>query len=48
LANYRIKEIDEWRKMTCTLAKFAEYSNIGANRTGGFGVTEYRPKANSN
>lgn len=42
--NYRIKEKDEWGKVTCALAKFAEYSNIGANRTGGFGVTKHEAK----
>ncbi|MBC7129856.1 CRISPR-associated endoribonuclease Cas6 [Candidatus Bathyarchaeota archaeon] len=29
-----------WNKTTQTLAKFAQYSNIGGNRTGGFGVTK--------
>jgi len=37
---YEVKAKDEWNKVTCTLAKFAEYSNIGGNRTGGFGVTK--------
>lgn len=36
-ATYEMKTMDEWNKTTCTLAKFAEYSNIGGNRTGGFG-----------
>jgi CRISPR/Cas system endoribonuclease Cas6 (RAMP superfamily) len=26
------------------LARFAEYSGIGGNRTGGFGVTKFMPK----
>jgi CRISPR-associated endoribonuclease Cas6 len=40
-ATYEIGTIDEWNKVTCILAKFAEYSNIGGNRTGGFGVTTF-------
>jgi CRISPR-associated endoribonuclease Cas6 len=28
----------EWNKITSTLAKYAEHSNVGGNRTGGFGV----------
>jgi CRISPR-associated endoribonuclease Cas6 len=28
----------EWNKVTCMLARFAEYANVGGNRTGGFGV----------
>ena len=31
----------DWNRMTHTLARFAEYANIGGNRTGGFGVVEY-------
>jgi CRISPR/Cas system endoribonuclease Cas6 (RAMP superfamily) len=30
----------EWNKITCMLAKYAEYANIGGNKTGGFGVTK--------
>jgi len=26
-------------KVACMLAKYAEYANIGGNKTGGFGVT---------
>jgi CRISPR-associated endoribonuclease Cas6 len=40
-ANYRTKEHGEWNRFTSALARFAEYSNVGANRTGGFGVTKY-------
>jgi len=36
----------EWNKITCMLAKFAEYSNIGGNRTGGFGAVTVDLKAN--
>jgi len=25
--------------ITCMLAKYAEYANVGGNKTGGFGVT---------
>jgi len=31
--------MDEWNRVTVALARFAEYSNIGGNRTGGFGET---------
>jgi CRISPR-associated endoribonuclease Cas6 len=39
---YELKAKDQWDRTTITLAKYAEYSNIGGNRTGGFGVTRYR------
>lgn len=29
----------EWNAITCMLAKYAEFANVGGNRTGGFGVT---------
>jgi CRISPR-associated endoribonuclease Cas6 len=32
---------DQWKKVTCMLAKFAEYANVGGNKTGGFGVTKF-------
>jgi CRISPR-associated endoribonuclease Cas6 len=36
---YEIKdEESEWNKMTQVLARFAEFANVGGNRTGGFGV----------
>jgi len=35
---YELRNRDPWNKVTCMLAQFAEYSNIGGNRTGGFGV----------
>ena len=36
---YELKDKEsEWNKVTCMLAKFAEYANVGGNRTGGFGV----------
>jgi len=38
---YELKDTEsEWNKTTCMLAKYAEYSNIGGNKTGGFGVTK--------
>ena len=37
-------ENNNWFKVTQILAKFAEYSNIGGNRTGGFGVTVFKVK----
>jgi len=42
---YELKDKDsEWNKITCMLAKFAEYANIGGNKTGGFGVTKFVPR----
>jgi CRISPR-associated endoribonuclease Cas6 len=43
-ATYEIKALGEWNKVTQVLAKFAEYSNVGGNRTGGFGVAQLRGK----
>jgi len=37
-ATYESKTMGQWGKLTITLARFAEYSNVGGNRTGGFGV----------
>ncbi len=39
---YEMRIEDEWNRITRTLAMYAEYSNIGGNRTGGFGVTRVR------
>ena len=39
---YELGAEDEWNRITQALAKFAEYSNIGGNRTGGFGVTKMK------
>ena len=39
---YETKTMDEWSKTTVMLAKYAEYSNIGGNRTGGFGVAKVK------
>jgi len=37
---YELKDLEsEWNKITCMLARFAEYANVGGNKTGGFGVT---------
>lgn len=42
---YELKdEESEWNKTTCVLARYAEYSNIGGNRTGGFGVVKIQGK----
>lgn len=41
-ATYEIKNQNKWNKVTRILTKFAEYSNIGGNRTGGFGVTRHK------
>ena len=38
---YEMKDKEsEWNKVTCMLARFAEYANVGGNRTGGFGVVK--------
>lgn len=38
---YEIKDREsEWNKVTCMLARYAEYTNVGGNRTGGFGETK--------
>jgi len=42
--NYRLGEGDKWRKLTVALARFAEFSNVGKNRTAGLGVTRYLEK----
>jgi CRISPR-associated endoribonuclease Cas6 len=42
--NYRLGEGDRWRKLTAALARFAEFSNVGKNRTAGLGVTRYLEK----
>jgi CRISPR-associated endoribonuclease Cas6 len=39
---YEVKGLDEWNRITQVLARFAEYSNVGGNRTGGFGVTKLK------
>jgi len=37
---YELKDKEsEWNKVTSILAKFAEFANVGGNKTGGFGVT---------
>jgi CRISPR/Cas system endoribonuclease Cas6 (RAMP superfamily) len=36
-SEYEMDYAGEWNKVTFDLARFAEYSNIGGNRTGGFG-----------
>jgi len=39
---YELKDKEsEWNKVTCMLAKFAEYANLGGNKTGGFGVANF-------
>jgi len=38
---YEMKDKEsKWNKITCMLAKYAEYANIGGNKTGGFGETK--------
>jgi CRISPR/Cas system endoribonuclease Cas6 (RAMP superfamily) len=38
---YEMKDKEsEWNKITCMLAKYAEYANIGRNKTGGFGMVK--------
>jgi CRISPR-associated endoribonuclease Cas6 len=37
---YRFQRDDKWNRNTLSLARLAEYSNIGKNRTAGFGVSE--------
>ncbi|MFQ6075692.1 MAG: hypothetical protein ACE5Z5_06120 [Candidatus Bathyarchaeia archaeon] len=32
--SYEMDSQDEWNRVTVTLARFAEYSNIGGDRTG--------------
>jgi CRISPR-associated endoribonuclease Cas6 len=45
-ATYELKDKEsEWNKVTLMLARFAEYANIGGNRTGGFGVARLFLKA---
>jgi len=42
---YELKDLkSEWNKVTVMLAKFAEYANIGGNKTGGFGVVKTQQK----
>ena len=42
---YELKDKEsEWNKITCMLAKHAEYANVGGNKTGGFGVTRFVPR----
>ncbi|MCS7139030.1 MAG: CRISPR system precrRNA processing endoribonuclease RAMP protein Cas6 [Crenarchaeota archaeon] len=36
--------LERFSKFTDALMKFAEYSNVGGNRTAGFGVVKYSPK----
>jgi CRISPR/Cas system endoribonuclease Cas6 (RAMP superfamily) len=45
-ATYELKDKEsEWNKVTCMLSKFAEYANVGGNRTGGFGVVRLALKS---
>lgn len=38
---YEMKDKEsEWNRITCMLAKYAEYANIGGNKTGGYGVVK--------
>lgn len=41
LGDMQVKDLEnKWNKITCTLAKYAEYANIRGDKTGGFGVTK--------
>jgi hypothetical protein len=41
---YETDAKDEWNRVTVSLARFAEYSNIGENRTGEFGEVYLIPR----
>ncbi|RLI43968.1 hypothetical protein DRO69_08455, partial [Candidatus Bathyarchaeota archaeon] len=41
---YELRDGGEWNRITQMLARYAEYSNVGGNRTGGFGVTKHKIK----
>ncbi|MEM2126678.1 MAG: CRISPR-associated endoribonuclease Cas6 [Candidatus Bathyarchaeia archaeon] len=44
-ATYEMKDPEsEWGRVTCTLARYAEFANVGGNRTGGFGVVKFMPR----
>jgi CRISPR-associated endoribonuclease Cas6 len=45
-ATYKLDAEGDWNRLTVALAKFAEYSNVGGNRTGGFGEIEFYRKPN--
>ncbi len=38
---YSLQELDDGNRLTVSLTRFARYSNIGGNRTGGFGVIAF-------
>ncbi|MEM2999891.1 MAG: CRISPR system precrRNA processing endoribonuclease RAMP protein Cas6 [Candidatus Bathyarchaeia archaeon] len=41
---YEMKDTEsEWNRITCMLARYAEYSNVGGNRTCGFGIVRMLP-----
>jgi CRISPR-associated endoribonuclease Cas6 len=42
---YEMDTDGDWNRVTSILARFAEFSNVGGNRTGGFGETRFRPTA---
>ena len=43
---YELKDrASEWNRVTCMLAKFAEFANVGGNKTGGFGVARLMLKS---
>jgi len=44
MGGIRNEGLDKWSQVTLVFARFAEYSNIGGNRTGGFGVTLFVSK----
>ena len=46
-ATYGLDANDKWNRLTVTLARLAEYSNVGGNRTGGFGEVKLQLKPSS-
>jgi CRISPR-associated endoribonuclease Cas6 len=41
---YEMKDKESgWNRVTCMLAKYSEYVNIGGNKTGGYGETRFVP-----
>jgi CRISPR/Cas system endoribonuclease Cas6 (RAMP superfamily) len=42
---YEMKDKEgEWNRVTRMLAKYAEFSNTGGNKTGGYGETRFGEK----
>jgi len=45
MSAYEMDTVDVWNVAATALARFAEYSNIGGNRTGGLGETRLALKS---